>query len=188
MLKYKSHLTPLCQRYLSEQFGKGQERAASLNTNNSFPSGHKKSNKKGPEAKSKDQMICDANEHVFLMYTAAVYALKVCVWDGLYLFKLHFAREASGETSTVPFFSLNLLLFLCSTPLCPSSTSLPLLTFLCLSARKSKSQHDFLSGSHFGPKVLSLRSTAALMGQNEARRSPRFPLLDTPQNHTYSIT
>lgn len=125
----------------------------------------------------------------FLMYTAAVYVLKVCLgWAGRGLFELHFARQASGETSTVPFFSLNLLLFLCSTLLCPSFTSLPFLTFLCLTARKSKSQHDFLSGSHFGSKVLSLRSTAALMGRNEARRFPRFPLLDTLQNHTYSIT
>lgn len=128
----------------------------------------------------------------FLVYTAAVYVLKVCVWDGLgEVFSSFISRGKPLEkhrlspSSPSPY---SLLLFLCSTLLCPSFTSLPFLTFLCLTARKSKSQHDFLSGSHFGSKVLSLRSTAALMGRNEARRFPRFPLLDTLQNHTYSIT
>lgn len=98
--------------------------------------------------------------------------------------RLHSVSRDSGETSR------HLLPLLWLFPCVPASSSpLPLPTSLCVSARKSKSQHDCLPGSNFGPNVSSLRSTAASflhlfflkkkkkkkeMGLNENRRSLCF--------------
>lgn len=106
--------------------------------------------------------------------------------------------EASLWRNIPPSPSSPLALLLCSTPLCPSFTPLPLLISLCYTARKTKSQHDFLSGSHFGSDMSSLRSAAAsclaFFFFNEAKWNQAFPpsfcplLLYTLQNCTYSLT
>lgn len=111
------------------------------------------------------------------MYTAAVYDLEACVQDRWARSFLASFCEAGLWRNISPSPSSPLALLLCSTPLCPSFNPLPFLTFLCFTARKSKSQRDFLSGSHFGSNMLSLRSAAAsclalfLMRKNETRLS-----------------
>lgn len=93
-------------------------------------------------------------------------------------------RQGSLETLSP---SSPLVFLLNSTLLCPSLTPLPPQAFLCFAARKSKSQHDFLSGFHFDSNMLSLRAAAAscllalfiLMRQNETRRFPPPLLLNT---------